>query len=403
MNEKAFQKFLATGEYAIAEDAAAQGPEQQSPAMIVEEEEMETVSDAADKYLALDEKPMTDLQKHDKRFHKNGYKEGDACKYREALARGDDADKLKEAEKEEKQTTQKKNKDNYVSPISLSGALPFPDLHFVVKEPGSREVMMSDGTFKPYEKLSGWDHPLMTTKEHAEEVAKEKGGAAVSDKYLRDTDRWYWIRDNDRVLNSYSAWGPTRYEFENLGNLDNNVFKTNDLDFARKIAAEHGGEVEPVPPSDKWDYKYDRRVYEGYEDVKPQQAEEQKAVQEKLQPKIDAILKKHDVPCEEAIILGSRSGSGDEFSISLIGKMDKDAQSTPDYIYLREASDSKTIDALRDISKLLAKNKFRDLEERYDSLDTLMWKKEKLDDGTLVFHQDFSSPEYIRKYKQKYH
>lgn len=58
------------------------------------------------KYLALFGKPKTaqdesDLDKHDKRFHPNGYKDGDYCKYRESLAKGDDADRLADAEKTE--------------------------------------------------------------------------------------------------------------------------------------------------------------------------------------------------------------------------------------------------------------------------------------------------------------
>ncbi len=34
----------------------------------------------------------SDLQKHDRRFHPQGYKEGDSCKYRETLAKGDKSD-----------------------------------------------------------------------------------------------------------------------------------------------------------------------------------------------------------------------------------------------------------------------------------------------------------------------
>lgn len=44
---------------------------------------------------------LTNLEKHDKRFHPNGYNKGDSCKYRDALERGDDADRLADAEKEE--------------------------------------------------------------------------------------------------------------------------------------------------------------------------------------------------------------------------------------------------------------------------------------------------------------
>lgn len=41
------------------------------------------------------------LSEHDKRFHKGGYKDGDACNFREALKRGDSADELVAAEKKE--------------------------------------------------------------------------------------------------------------------------------------------------------------------------------------------------------------------------------------------------------------------------------------------------------------
>ena len=35
-----------------------------------------------------------DLEEHDRRFHPEGYKEGDKCKYREELAKKDEADRL---------------------------------------------------------------------------------------------------------------------------------------------------------------------------------------------------------------------------------------------------------------------------------------------------------------------
>lgn len=44
---------------------------------------------------------LTNLQKHDAKYHPNGYRDGDYCKYRKALERGDDADQLAAAEKEE--------------------------------------------------------------------------------------------------------------------------------------------------------------------------------------------------------------------------------------------------------------------------------------------------------------
>ena len=66
MNIRLFKQYLATGERTAAMDAA----------------------------------PI-DLAAHDKIFHPNGYKEGDRCKVREAMALGDDADRLEEAGKEE--------------------------------------------------------------------------------------------------------------------------------------------------------------------------------------------------------------------------------------------------------------------------------------------------------------
>lgn len=45
--------------------------------------------------------PPPNLAAHDARFHPKGYKPGDSCKYREALAKGDDADMLENAEASE--------------------------------------------------------------------------------------------------------------------------------------------------------------------------------------------------------------------------------------------------------------------------------------------------------------
>ena len=41
------------------------------------------------------------LAQHDMRFHKNGFKEGDTCNFREGLIRGDDADDLAREERKE--------------------------------------------------------------------------------------------------------------------------------------------------------------------------------------------------------------------------------------------------------------------------------------------------------------
>ncbi len=54
--------------------------------------------------VAMDAAPS--LEAHDKRFHPNGYKKGDACKFREELAKGDSAD-LAAAEKAESATPSK--------------------------------------------------------------------------------------------------------------------------------------------------------------------------------------------------------------------------------------------------------------------------------------------------------
>lgn len=62
-----------------------------------------TLSDPKRPYQTLNDStpPLTDLQRHDRRFHPNGYKKGDACKYRETLAKTDNADDLSAAERDE--------------------------------------------------------------------------------------------------------------------------------------------------------------------------------------------------------------------------------------------------------------------------------------------------------------
>ena len=73
MNERAFQRYLATGEYVPTEDAAP--------------------------------KKSSSLAAHDKRFHPNGFdpKKG-RCQFREAMAKGDKSDAaLMAAEKKEQE------------------------------------------------------------------------------------------------------------------------------------------------------------------------------------------------------------------------------------------------------------------------------------------------------------
>lgn len=73
MNEKSFTKYLATGEYVPT----------------------------------IDEAPLTDLERHDRRFHPQGYKEGDKCQYRERMAAGDYTDaELVDAEREEQNASE---------------------------------------------------------------------------------------------------------------------------------------------------------------------------------------------------------------------------------------------------------------------------------------------------------
>ena len=97
MDAKKFQKFLAHGE--TAQDARG------------------TVDPFEDPYV------LTSLEKHDRRFHPDGYKEGDTCKYREALKRGDLADYFLDdvrfdAELEEEKDIKKDAKENALAPLT---------------------------------------------------------------------------------------------------------------------------------------------------------------------------------------------------------------------------------------------------------------------------------------------
>lgn len=70
MNLKSFTKYLATGEYVPTADAAS------------------FALDAGIDWKA-DQLVQETLEHHDRRFHPNGYKEGDKCNFRERLDRGD--------------------------------------------------------------------------------------------------------------------------------------------------------------------------------------------------------------------------------------------------------------------------------------------------------------------------
>lgn len=54
--------------------------------------------------MAITPDNMSALAKHDKQYHPDGYEEGQFCKFRQAMERGDSADKLDAAEKEEAAT-----------------------------------------------------------------------------------------------------------------------------------------------------------------------------------------------------------------------------------------------------------------------------------------------------------
>ena len=60
---------------------------------------------------------MTDLQKHDAKYHPNGYKKGDKCKYRENLDKGDNADQL-DPENVEGDTDEAKPATSAKSPVA---------------------------------------------------------------------------------------------------------------------------------------------------------------------------------------------------------------------------------------------------------------------------------------------
>lgn len=105
MNEKALKQFLATGETPVVaqDESPLPCPTEKKPT------ELDIVQDeAVRRYLEMDEvaedegENPTDLQKHDAKYHPNGYKKGDKCKYREKLDAGDNSDAaLAQAEQEE--------------------------------------------------------------------------------------------------------------------------------------------------------------------------------------------------------------------------------------------------------------------------------------------------------------
>lgn len=352
-------------------------------------------------YVPAEDESPTDLEKHDKRFHPKGYKEGDSCKYRDELAKKDKADEGVKPHR-------------YVPAISLSGAIPMKDIHFVLKSPGSREVLMSDGTFKSYDKLGGWDRPVMTTKARAEELAFQMGGAAGSDRDLSEKSKWYWIRKGDDVMVEPDV-GNNREKgrFAYLGDLHNTsadaVLTTRDLDQAKKLAAEYGGEVESAPDW-KLDKFNDRLVYEGYSQLPPRQSASEQRMQTRLQKGIDAILGKHGLSDYKMRVGRKRDGSSDEFSVAVYGP-EKDA-GIPEYISSQEIyadledKGVQTVNALRAIGAFLTEEGLVQLTglPGYGTMSPSggMWRKSSDGEGNVMFYTNASTPQHLKQLKERY-
>lgn len=108
--EKAFKK--ANAEFGTRDDSMAQ-----------DEDDSETSipSDSSSS-----SQPPTDLQKHDAKYHPNGYNPGDNCKYRENLAKGDEADQLDPENvdgEEAPESDEQKQKTSTSTPQSLAKAV----------------------------------------------------------------------------------------------------------------------------------------------------------------------------------------------------------------------------------------------------------------------------------------
>ena len=117
---------------------------------------------------------LTNLEKHDKRFHPNGYNEGDSCKYRDALKRGDDADRLADAEKEEGDA--QAGIQNIIDRFNAVGVL-------MMAQPLSEE---------PYEKVFSQYGIKKGDKEFSEAMS-----------VITDAQEWFDANDDGSDLTSY--------------------------------------------------------------------------------------------------------------------------------------------------------------------------------------------------------
>lgn len=114
--------------------------------------------DAASAACSMDDAP-TSLEVHDRRYHKNGWKEGDACEYREQLKKGDSVDDLMAAEA---------RKDARVGGVS--------------KPTG----FLSRKKHDEYQRLMAKKHPEMDADEVLEELAK------IEDRKIQG-DAFQWL------------------------------------------------------------------------------------------------------------------------------------------------------------------------------------------------------------------
>lgn len=190
MNNKAFVEFLATGQYIPTMDAFPPPPANGQ---------------------------MTDLQKHDAKFHPHGFKDGDSCKYREArnlMKKSDEVDNLYGSLTEENpdftrpQESKKKdfeNLDERWKAHNDPNYLP-PDLRNPYV-PKNGQIGMSSGAQK---KAIEWDRQhkdeidayrkaqktyFEDRERQMEELLKEteskreKGGKSAIDKYLEAVNK----------------------------------------------------------------------------------------------------------------------------------------------------------------------------------------------------------------------
>ena len=118
MDHKAFCEYLATGRAPAAADSAFARIKSACARIRALAEDAEPKPDGQ---TGVGQPPS--LASHDLRFHQGGYKEGDACKYRESLAKGDKSDENLDADAAE-MPAQRKFADNLRSAESVAREVP---------------------------------------------------------------------------------------------------------------------------------------------------------------------------------------------------------------------------------------------------------------------------------------